>query len=244
MENSLINQVMQFVRRDGPASPPVCFLTIEDGGVLKQTAFDDYIKGASVWVPNKDLPLTKNHVGLPGEFISKIMTYAFHDLINCSEWEEYRARKLYRENECNIKYYPIGRHDTGVWEPWLQERLGITASEYKAQCQSERPQIIYEQCQSCFSSATLFIMLGALDEWSYFLRKYVCDDYSLILANGQHSEFAIPPIANTAFAYYPIFKWGYRNDEKIHAFSEEIRKQATEKMLAKIAHSTQSQGFT
>lgn len=240
MTNLLPQKVMKFVRRDGPDNAVVCFLTIEDGGVLEREAFIKYISESPIWIPEKNKALKHDDVGLPGEFISKIMTYAFHDLIECSDWEEYRASHLYRKNECNVKYYPIGRHDTGIWEPWLQDFLGITSSEYKMQCQAERSGIINEQCGSVLSGASLFIMLGALDEWSYVLRKYVCSDYSRALATGYDSEFVISSIKDKIFAYYPIFKYGYRDNKKLYEFSANIRKYTTEKIQQKIVQSAQS----
>ena len=107
MNSVAIDNVMKFIRRDGSQNAPICFLTIEDGGGVLESKFDDYINGNEHWIPKtKDRPLDFKNSGLPGEFLAKIMSGIFDDF---NKWREYRADKLYSENEINIKFYPIAR---------------------------------------------------------------------------------------------------------------------------------------
>ncbi len=240
MNNEEIEKVMQFVRIDGLATAPVCFLTIEDGGELEQEEFVDYITGNPNWIPTEiDRPLTQKNTGVPGEFISKIMTFAFGDLCGVdNDWRDYRAKRLYSSNECNIKYYPIGRRNTSIWPEWLSKKLGISASEYVVQCLAERPEILSKKCKHYSSGERLFIVIGARDEWSYVLRKYIFQNLSMTVILDDGFEFVVSHENNghLLFAYYPIFNYGNKSTYRLKKFSERLRKQVEMSVIKKLSH--------
>lgn len=223
MSKVIMNQVLEFIRQDGPLDAPICFLTIEDGGDLSENEFDDYINGNDHWLPgNEDRPLTYKNTGLPGEFISKIMCGIFDDFKN---WSDYRAKKLYSKNEINIKFYPIGRKNTSIWESWLEKKLNVTNTEYIIQCLAERHKIIYEKLNGVFNKNRIFIILGARDEWSYFLKKYVFNESSITkeIDSDYGYEFFYDNKKKLLFSYYPMFKRGARSSIAIKKFCSELK---------------------
>lgn len=237
MTNSKLDRVMQFYRVDGSSRAPVCFLTIEDGGELKQEEFDQYISGKPEWIPqDHERPLCYESVGLPGEFISKIMVYAFADVLGIDDWMEYRAKHLYDKNECNLKFYPVGRQNTNTWQPWLESKLGVSAGEYRIQCISERPAFFDSQCKEYLGADKLFVILGARDEWSYVLRRYVFNScYRTLQAEGDAGCVVTEKFEESTdkllYACYSMFTWGNRSDDKLQKFARHLRKYTPKETL-------------
>ncbi len=226
---------MKFIRRDGPENAPICFLTIEDGGDLIEIQFDDYINGNDHWIPeNKDRPLTYSNSGLPGEFIAKIMSGVFGDFDN---WNEYRAYNLYAKNENNIKFYPIGRKGTSTWDLWLEKKLNMSNTQYITQCLAERHEIIYNKLNHIFNDNRVFIILGARDEWSYFLKKYVFNMANINKElNSSHGyEFYHDDQNKLLFSYYPIFKRGSRSSDVLKRFCCELAKKLPQQINQRIS---------
>lgn len=230
MKNNIICDVMNFIRRDGPENAPVCFLTIEDGGSLLEHQFEEYINGNDHWIPEtKDRPLTYSNSGLPGEFISKIMSGVFG---NFNNWSEYRANNLYLKNENNIKFYPIGRKGTSTWDSWLEKKLNMSNSEYIVKCLAERHEIIYEKLNHILNIERTFVILGARDEWSFFLKKYAFGNADVKKElNPIHGyEFYYDKQGKLLFSYYPMFKRGARSSEALIMFCFELASKLPENL--------------
>ncbi len=85
------DDLLRFVRRDGPLSARVVFLTIEDGSDFRsREQFEAYYgapEAQQVWEPKPPLP--DEYFGLPGEYIPKLMlAFAGADM---SAWESYKT---------------------------------------------------------------------------------------------------------------------------------------------------------
>lgn len=222
MKDKLTYDIMNFIRRDGPENAPICFLTIEDGGSLLENEFDDYINRNDHWIPeNERRPLTYDDTGIPGEFIAKIMCGVFGDFDN---WREYRANKLYSENEINIKFYPIGRKDTSTWDIWLEKKINMSNAEYITKCLAERYDIINKKLDYIFKDDRIFVILGARDEWSYFLKNYVfnIENIKKDLNSIYVYEFFYDAYNKLLFSYYPMFKYGARSSDALRIFCSEL----------------------
>ena len=106
-----LERAMNYVRRDGLLTAPVCFLTIEDGG-----RFPEYTSANDFMARNFQLEYEACEVaeGKPSEFkgkdtpvryMSKIMMLIYAGKMDGCE--HYRASQLTLRNESNIKFYPL-----------------------------------------------------------------------------------------------------------------------------------------
>ena len=219
----LIN-VLPFIRRDGPISAPLVFLSIEDGGddFTSLDQFRKWILGDDVWEPRTR---NKMKLGKPGEIIPKIILSASRSSLD--GWQKYRDEVLYLSNECHIKFYPIGRGKVSTWKGFFTEATGLTHGEYMALCQRERPQIIWDRYGSLLQSVNVKIVVGAINEWSDFF-----DTYSEPAANNRddetkrrgHSKWGLilRDDGNLHYAYLNMFARGLSSND-ILSFGEALR---------------------
>jgi hypothetical protein len=222
-----LDEVLKFVRRDGPIKAPVCFLTIEDGGDFWETiprSADEFCKYHRDWDGIWE-PVERNTetLGKPGLFCSKIMLALFSDAIDNSG--KYRDERLYVKNECNIKFYPIGRIGTSYWCDEFTEALGIGSGEYVDQCKTQRPEIIHGKCSDAFDGSQLHIIIGAKEDWISFLQKYTYTEKLQLHQYRNDSGKIIYEIymdgQNLAFSYFDIFRRGI-SDQEILDFASSL----------------------
>ncbi len=211
---SLLNTVINYVRRDGPQTAPISFLTIEDGGELRPESFEQYITTEKpIWEPTEAHPEVK--VGKPGMLIAKIMSSISTGKID--GWRAYQDM-IYICNECNIKFYPIGRQVQCKWYKEFTELLGIDSQKYLELCKQKRPQIIFDSCPYAFNRDQFHIILGSRDEWMDFLRQYVYRDHlqpvpGPLAKRGPTYELYENDDRELQFCYFNVFRWGITNAE-------------------------------
>lgn len=192
---ALLESVINYVRRDGPQTAPICFLTIEDGGELEPKSLEHYIQFENpVWEPCEPHPDVK--VGKPGILIAKIMTSLVKGKVD--GWRTYRDF-IYICNECNVKFYPIGRRTQQNWHREFTALLGVDSQQYRELCKQKRPKVILDSCSRVFNHDQFHIILGSRDEWESFLKDGVY---------GKHIQSSPGPLAKKGFTYEL-----YKNDD-------------------------------
>jgi len=219
VKESCINEVMKFVRCDGDSTAPVCFLTIEDGGEFWTTPdrtienFRKAFQGNPVWVHSGDVSKMEKF-GKPGQYMAKLMLSIFGGTVE--QWQEY-SPKLHKNNECNIKFYPIGGRRQTDWCPEFSDALGWTRNEYLEQCRAQRPEIIASTYPKAFNGKQFHIILGAKSEWCAFLKQFC---YKGEVGVQQYKNDSGKLMYETyfeggalVFAYFPIFRWGIKDQE-------------------------------
>ncbi|PLY01942.1 MAG: hypothetical protein C0623_04715 [Desulfuromonas sp.] len=201
-----IEYFMNYVRRDGPETAPICFLTIEDGGELWKRDKGE-IKTYSELVEfykNKEEEIWERKIGQneelgqPGIWISKIMATLIDGSLK--KWADYRGNRIYLENECNIKFYPIGRQTQNTWDNKIENGLGLKHWEYMELCNSLRPASIskHPKMKKAFTGENFHIILGAKNEWVSFLKKFVYGE-SIRVVPFEHRD-----LKSTQFEKYYI----------------------------------------
>lgn len=227
----LIN-VLSFIRRDGPISAPLVFLSIEDGGddFISLDHFRKWILRNDVWKPSTR---EKMKLGRPGEIISKIVLSASQSSLE--GWQKYRDEVLYLRNECNIKYYPIGRSSVSTWKDFFTEATGLTHGEYIALCRRERSRIIWDRYGQLFQSANTKIVLGAINEWSAFFETHLG-----IVSHRRHDEakkrgqykwgLILSDGGDLHYAYLSMFSHGLSSND-ILSFGQALREHLPQDVL-------------
>ena len=112
----------------------------------------------------------------------------------------------------------------------------MTNTEYIIKCLAERHEIIYNKLNSIFNNDHIFIILGARDEWSYFLKNYVYDKEPIFKElNDTHGyEFYYDDHKNLLFSYYPMFKRGSKSSDAIKMFCKELSGKLPQHLIQKI----------
>ena len=213
-----LERVMNYVRRDGPLTAPVCFLTIEDGGRSHYESVDDFVEkslrpDSEVW---ERTTIKTELFGKPGQFMAKLMLAIFTGSLD--GWQRYRDGSLHVRNEANVKFYPIPRRGKTEWQEVFSDAIGLSEREYIAQCRAKRPIVIYKRWEPLFQADRLHLILGAKAEWTEFFRMFLYTDAlpsaSVVDARGR-TKYAIhrQPNESLAFGYFDIFRPGCRNDD-------------------------------
>lgn len=218
MAERCFEDILRFVRRDGPVDAPICFLTIEDGGDFWGTeprtteVFLQSFHSSPAWTPS-DRKFEK--LGKPGQYLSKLMLAIFSGSLD--KWSKYRDERLYLANECNIKFYPIGRRNTGYWCDEFSAALGLTHDEYLEQCVTQRPEIISATYPQAFDRSQLHIIVGAKAEWRCFLKKFCyrghlqLTQYKTTTGKLMYETYFEAEIL--AFCYFDVFRRGITDQE-------------------------------
>ena len=85
--------VLSFVRRDGPATAPFVFLSIEDGGsFVSVEECESHFRGDEAWEPTIR---EKRELGKPGQIISKIMCGTATGYLILTSFFKYRIESRY-----------------------------------------------------------------------------------------------------------------------------------------------------
>ncbi len=234
---------MQYIRIDGPSTAPMCFLTIEDGGDFwmneephTQERFNTIISQSGEWHPSatelrKKLS-ERGKLGKPGVVIPKIVVGMRDGSL--ARAADYRSRLLYRCNESNLKYYPLGRPNQKTWYPEFSEYLGISEYDYLDLCKTVRPSIIADRYKSISDSGGLFIILGAKVEWISTLAKlneqaddkidFYASESTPVKSDAKRTSYELYFSKNgrLIFAYYGMFVHG-QTDENVLRFAKRIR---------------------
>jgi hypothetical protein len=132
-------------------------------------------------------------------------------------WSKYRDERLCLTNECNIKFYPIGRRGTDYWCDEFSEALGLTHDEYLEQCVTQRPEIIAATYPQAFDGSQLHIILGAKGEWRCFLKKFCYRGHlQLTQYKNKRRQLMYETYFETGklvFCYFDIFRRGITDQE-------------------------------
>lgn len=225
-----LEKAMRYVRRDGPLTAPVCFLTIDDGcnwscdpaGEFTDKSFppEAEVREDSVRKPTDFDPVDK-----PSQFMSKLMMTLFGS--NADGWQKYRDQLLCLKNELNIKFYPIARHGTSDWQSQVGEAIGLSNKKYAAHCQNIRPAIIHGKYKAAFEGKRLHIILGARNEWFSFLNRFVyagelsCEPYNDAEEKMKYAIYRTKE-GRLAFAYFDVFRRGITIDD-VSIFCDIVR---------------------
>lgn len=219
-EGYWLERVLQFVRLDGSEIAPVCFLTIEDGGNWKDLTADKF-KDYFATTPSQQAPQGTSDTGKPGKIISKLMLALFSDppVQSLDNWRIYHNDTLYRRNECNIKFFPIGRPNQGFWDPIFSEVIGLDDAEYERVCRQRRPEVIQKRYPLAFDGSQIHIVLGALEDW-----KLVLDPAGEALITEPRTAHwqMFKRDSQLAFAAFNIFRYGI-SDADCLAFAQELQ---------------------
>lgn len=227
------DDLMQFVRRDGPLNARVVFLTIEDGSNLRSAAdFDEYYGGPTenqAWEPRSPI-LPSEDCGLPGVFIPKLMVAMLGG--TTSAVPAYRATRLYGPDCSNIKYYPIAKKKQPRWPEFLTREGDFGPTEYYARCHSsERHDAIFRAHGPAFTPDRLFIILGARAQWEPFFATRVFPGEKLrVLMELRNGKF-VGTITGTEggrfrYCYLQMFRRPPVPDSDLLTFAREVRVRA------------------
>jgi hypothetical protein len=224
---------MRFVRRDGPLSARVVFLTIEDGSDLRTTEkFEEYYgqpEENQAWVPKTPI-LPSEDCGLPGVFIPKLMVALLGGTA---------ATVLYGSDCCNIKYYPIAKKKQARWPEFLTRDDDFGPAEYYARCHSsERHEAILRAHGELFTPDRLFVILGARAQWEPFLASRVFPGERLLVLDELRNGKLIGRLIGTEkgilrYCYFWMFRRPPIQEPDIVAFAERVRARARS-LLAEI----------
>ena len=236
-----LERAMNYVRRDGLLTAPVCFLTIEDGGPFIYTSAADFmarnfVTAAEVCEVSEGKPAVFGGRDKPAQYMSKIMMTLFTG--NIVGWDRYRANLLTLRNESNIKFYPIPRPSQKEkdWPSEATQAIGLSLNEYLAKCQIDRPAIIYEKNREAFDGNRLYIVLGAKNEWCRFLTTYVYQgafpDDTRADANRKYRLYYNAD-KSFAFACFNSFRPGIFDDDVVE-FANIIRPLVDERVRGRI----------
>jgi hypothetical protein len=171
-----MNDVLRIIRIDGDPDSDFVFLTIEDGGRTYYDSTEILNDSKQDLVRGNFTPGKANNVeelGVPGKILSKIMSCLFSTTSNIDGWERYAENKLYKGNECNLKFYPLGRPNQNSWKEY-EEITGFGSEEYLGRCRSERPKLIYNhnKLRPLIRDVDKkhFIIAAACKEWLPFMN--------------------------------------------------------------------------
>ena len=98
--------------------------------------------------------------------ISKIVTTIRDGKMN--QWEQYREKELYRSNsnECNLKFFPIGKNNKNIWsEADLEKILGISHKIYQHHCDLSRPKYLAKALSAFDPKKQCFIIFDEPARW-------------------------------------------------------------------------------
>jgi hypothetical protein len=208
------DDVIRFVRRDGPLAARVVFLTIEDGcDIETREAFESYYSNPAeqVWEPTP--PLADDDYGLPGKYIPQLML-ALHGM-DVGLWRLYKLNHLYVQDCCNIKYYPIAKKKQDQWPEFLKDNGDFTREEYWSRCHSsERHDAILRQHGAAFSRDKLIVILGAHnDAWAPFLASRIFPGERLVSLEEVHDaagKFVGKVVGTEQGAFRYCYFWMFR----------------------------------
>ena len=237
--NPELEQVLRFVRLDGTPTAPVCFLTIEDGGNWKSARppttedLKRYFKAG----PDEAVPDNTLDTGKPGWVISKLMLALFsreHGSSALDNWGAYRRDLLYRRNECNIKFYPISRPNTGFWHQAIRDVVGLDAHQYVQLCRERRPELILRRYPAAFDGSQLHIILAASAEWRSVLDRH--HEAQIVESDegkaARWQLFTRGP--SLAYAHFNIFRPYGVSDADILSFARCIRPFVPDAICARV----------
>lgn len=233
--NSELEKVLQFVRLDGTPRAPVCFLTIEDGDGWGDHPTAEALNTFFNTQPAREIPKNTLDTGKPGVMISKLMLALFSEELEAIvDWRAYRKDVLYRRNECNVKFYPVGRPNTRYWHGAIRDLLGTEESQYLTECRERRPGIIRKTYPEVFDGSQTHIILAARNEWQSVL----------------HASHGTRPVESTtghsagwqlftrgssmAYAYFNIFRHGVSTAD-IRSFCDAVRPLIPESVRTRIS---------
>jgi hypothetical protein len=168
-----------------------------------------------LWIP--DEPVT-NTLGVPGRVIPKLMVALFGraDVGGFEGWQVYRRAVLYRCNECNLKFYPVGGRTAREWPEAIRELLGQDIAAYREECRMSRPKVIRMEKPQAFDGTQLHIILAALPEWQTVLdfEKPASRCIEEAKDSRGNTIFRLFKRDGTvSYAYFNMFRRGIRNAE-------------------------------
>ena len=206
-----LDLVLSKYRVDGPMDSPVRFLTKEDGGKNFETV-NEFIRYYSRsdeefnFLPTVDRRFASKDVGIPGQYIAKIMSSLLRKTgLLDTDWREYRRDLLYRKYEHNIKFFPIGRQKDGEFPECVRSALdGVSKWEYESKAIDFRTNYFAELFARKPAKAT--IVLACQDLWrDVFKRIYpnlaIRDD-----GIGNMYAFLDSKSQILVYAYFPMFQ--------------------------------------
>jgi hypothetical protein len=177
-------QVLAFVRRDGPVTAPAVFLTIEDASDLDSPEeFESYYGNQlnQTWERTAEDKL--GDWGLPAKWIPKFMLALLDREISGST--DYLVNRLYIRDTCNIKYFPIARKGQSTWPSFLKDHAGFGENEFLRRClSSARHDAILEVHGHALCQDKLIVILGRRDAWKAFLDTKIFAKEKIVSLEG------------------------------------------------------------
>lgn len=234
------NKILNFVRIDGKSSAPVLFLTTEDGGKWKDEELATHDSFWSCFEKEEWVPEPGHNVklGRPGTIIPKLMTSIFGG--NLESWWQYRNRHIYRTNECNIKFYPIGRPSTTYWKEKFSTYIECSQEDYYEYCLAVRPRIILNRIPNLTAKNRLIIVLSSKGEWQRSLSA-ISDEIDRVIqvpdARGKVAHQIFLSGERICYAYFNMFRRGLF-DKDICTFAETIRSYVPSEIFDKVSLGT------
>lgn len=227
------NDLMGFVRRDGPLNARVVFLSIEDGSDLKtRDNFEEYYgqpESNQAWEPQEPIQPSED-CGFPGVYIPKLMVALLGGPAAAAP--SYRASRLYRSDCSNIKYYPIAKKIQDLWPEFLTREDDFGRDEYLARCHSsERHDAILRAHGASFAPDRLFVILGARTQWEAFLASRVFGGERLrVMEEIRNGKLIGRLIGNDQdvlrYCYFWMFRHPPIREPDLAAFAQRVRARA------------------
>lgn len=235
----LVKKILNFVRVDGQLGGDFCFLSIEDGGSFEHVEglhsnLQNHIKELEKytdqppWTPDKQTILKVSGkpnkdealVGLPGSKIAKIM----FNLLGVGENSiEYLRNHLYRKNEFNVKFYPLGKPQQNRWYKYWDE-IGLTDYHYQDWCVHNRCKVIFDQYGKYIMKSKVIIIIGGRDEWLGCLAPVLDIDFtSTEYYSGKNYNYHLyfSSKGELKVSYINCFQRGL-SDESIFQFTQKL----------------------
>lgn len=252
VDRELLAAVLKYVRRDGPLSAPFCFLTIEDGGGLKDNdlksrdAFLKAFQGSGVNEPKPGETMAevskvgsiKEEIGQLGIKVAKIMA----SLCNVQKYGNYVYETLYQRNEMNVKYYPISysRYHGGSHNERksVEQYIGLTIHGYREACHLTRTNTFLEHSE-IFTKDRFYIV--ACERWypvliNIFKDISYCDTYTHVENGKEIFKLYFDTSGVAIFAYFGLLGMSI-SDKQIYDFVQIIKKYVSKSILKRLGNS-------
>lgn len=247
VDKALLEDVLNFVRRDGPLSAPICFLTIEDGGGLTEELaskerFIKHVRQDGVLnvppgflkaeIGRTSVTARLGHLGIR---VAKVMS----GLCGVKKYDDYIREYLYQHNEMNVKFYPISfsTFDGGsdAQRKPVETYLGLTINEYREVCRLARPERLLMRAE-LFQASRFYV--ASCPEW-VSLMLHVFKDISLAdtythTENGRDAfRIFFDKKGIARFAYLGLLDRS-TSDKRISDFVAVVNEYADKSILARL----------
>lgn len=248
VDSRLLDTVLDYVRRDGPLTAPICFLTIEDGGGLSaeelasKKSFYDGFTGPGIWHPKPGElreALKKSSVtaelGQLGIRLAKVMA----GLCRVDNYGEYIRGQIYQHNEMNVKFFPVSfpTYDGGKDHKLkvIEEYLGLSLGEYREVCKMLRSDRLLKR-KDIFTSERFYV--ATCSEWYEVLRQIFpaisyYNTYTHMEDGKEAFKLYFDEDGVARFAYFGLLSRS-TSDKRIEDFVTLVREYADKGILARL----------